>query len=348
MRARLGIALSLGAALAGLVFALGATASSLPAQPTPTSNPCLSVTVAPHVVSVGGVVTARTGPGTGGCAQSRLEWNWFVNGEKSSTCGTSSTSCEIKATRPTNGYRPICAVGTGASAGVQACDYVAVVTSGVYTVSGHLTAGSSFIQKLAKEQPALASVANAKVEAIDSEGEPTISRTAADGSYSLSLPRGRYTINVEPDAGVGYRGATTPQVRTLVVGGDIQHVDFALGRTMHLQGELTEDGSAVHHLLRLSMNFLEHGKLVGGAKNVVCSAVVCSGRVEGAILEDSWMRVQWPLTAGADRGGRRHYVREGREGRKRRTELPLGGESVRGHHPGPHSAPVRLSPAPSL
>jgi hypothetical protein len=99
MRTRIVIALSLCATLAALAPTLSATASSLPALPAPIGNPCLSVTVTPHVVNAGGVVTARTGPGTGGCTQSRLEWNWFVNGEKSSTCGTSSASCEIKATR---------------------------------------------------------------------------------------------------------------------------------------------------------------------------------------------------------------------------------------------------------
>ncbi len=303
MRTRLGITLSLVVTLAALVFALAATATSLPVQPAPTSSPCLSVAVAPHVVSVGGNVTARTGPGTGGCTHSQLEWNWFVNGEKSPTCGTSSTSCEIKATRPTNGYRPICAIGTGASTGIQACDYVAVTASGMYTVSGQLTAHSPLIKRLAKDSPELANVANAKVEAIDTDGESTVATTAADGSYSLSVPRGRYTITVDPDYGADARGATTPGTRMLLVSGNVEHVDFALGRVMHLQGELTEHGSAVHHKLRLALSFLERGKLVGSAGNVVCTATVCSGRVGiGGALDDSWIYVKWPFTAGADRG----------------------------------------------
>src|ERR1700748_2053062 len=124
MRTRIGIALGIGAAL---ILALSETARSVPGPPPPISSACLSVSVTPHVVNAGGVVTARTGPGTGGCTQPHLEWKWFVNGEKSSTCGTSSTSCTIDATRPTTGYRPICAVGTGTSTGLQACDYVAVV-----------------------------------------------------------------------------------------------------------------------------------------------------------------------------------------------------------------------------
>jgi hypothetical protein len=303
MRTRLVIALSLGVTLAALIFALGATASSLPAQPAPISSPCLSVTVAPHVVSVGGNVIARTGAGTGGCTHSQLEWSWFVNGEKSTTCGTSSTSCEIKATRPTNGYRPICAIGTGTSAGIQACDYVAVTAAGTFTVSGQLTARSPLIKRLARDTPTLANVANAKVEAIGADGESTVATTAADGSYSLSVPRGRYTITVDPAYGADARGATSPGTRTIVVSGNIEHVDFALGRVMHLQGELTEEGSAVHHKLRLSMSFLRRGKLVGSAGNVVCTATVCSGRaVIGGALEDSWIYVKWPFTAGADRG----------------------------------------------
>src|ERR1700759_5412243 len=169
MRKRLGITLALVATLAALVFAMGATATSLPVLPAPIGNPCLSVTAAPHVVSVGGNVTARTGPGTGGCTHSQLEWNWFVNGEKSTTCGTSSTSGEIKATRPTTGYRPICAIGTGASTGIQACDYVAVTASGVYTVSGQLTARSALIKRFSADTPALANVANAKVEAVGAD-----------------------------------------------------------------------------------------------------------------------------------------------------------------------------------
>jgi len=290
----------LGSALAALIFAPGATASP---QPSPSGGPCLSVSVAPHVVSVGGVVTARTGPGTGGCTHSQLEWNWFVNGEKSTTCGTSSTSCEIKATRPTSGYRPICAVGTGASAGIQACDYVAVEASGVYTVSGQLTARSALIKRFADGTPSLANVANAKVEAIDAEGQPTIAKTAADGSYSLGLPRGRYTITVEPDAGIGYVGATTPDSRTVVVSGDLQHVDFALGRVMHLEGELTRHGSARRHRLGLSMTFTQHGKPVGRANNVICSVLLCVGRTFiVSIPGDPWLRVEWPSTVHADRG----------------------------------------------
>jgi hypothetical protein len=290
-------------ALAVPAFALSAAASSLPAQPAPTSNPCLSVSVAPHVVSVGGNVIARTGSGTGGCTHSQVEWNWFVNGEKSTTCGTSSTSCEIKATRPTNGYRPICAVGTGASAGIQACDYVAVEASGTYTVSGRLTGSSTLIRQLAKSTPSLANVANAKVEAIDAEGEPTIVRTAADGSYSLSLSRGRYTITVEPDAGTGYQAATTPDSRTVNVGGEVPNVNFALGRILHLEGELTWHGSARRHRLGLRMVFKEHGRPVGSANNVVCSVILCVGRTFiSGIDGNPWLRVEWPSTAGADRG----------------------------------------------
>jgi hypothetical protein len=42
---------------------------------------------------------------------------------------------------------------------------------------------------------------------------------------------------------------------------------------------------------------------VGSAGNVVCTATVCSGRVAiGGALEDSWIYVKWPFTAGADRG----------------------------------------------
>src|ERR1700753_2482392 len=163
MRTRIGIALALGATL---IFALSATASPLPEPPAPIGSPCISVLLTPHVVSAGGVVTAHTGPGTGGCTQSHLEWNWFVNGEKDSTCGTSSTSCEIKATRPTNGYRPICAIGTGTSSGIQACDYVAVLASGTVTVSGRIAASSPVIRPLAERTPKLANVAGATVEAV--------------------------------------------------------------------------------------------------------------------------------------------------------------------------------------
>jgi hypothetical protein len=152
---------------------------------------------------------------------------------------------------------PICAVGTGASSGLQACDYVAVVASGIFTVSGQLTASSPLIERLAKDSPSLANVANAKVEAIDSEGESTVTTTAADGSYSLGVPRGTYTIKVYPDNGADARGATTPGTRTVIVSENAEHVDFALGRVMHLQGELIAHGSAVHHKLRLSVSFLD-------------------------------------------------------------------------------------------
>jgi hypothetical protein len=302
MRTRLGIALSLGAALAALTFALSATASPLPAQPAPIGDPCLTVTVAPHVVSVGGNVIARTGPGTGGCTHPRVEWSWFVNGEKSTTCGTSSSSCEIKATRPTDGYRPICAVGTGASAGVQACDYVAVTASGTYTVSGHLTARSAQIKRLSASTPELANVANAKVEAVGPDGESTVTRTAADGSYSLSVPRGRYTITVEPDAGADYVGATTPGAREVIVAGDLQHIDFALGQTLHLKGELIGFRPERHHLLGLRMSFLQNGKLVGSANNVICTAIVCAGRATIGSIGEVWFREEWPLVAHAERG----------------------------------------------
>jgi Carboxypeptidase regulatory-like domain len=289
MRVRLGAALSLSAILAVLSFALSAGATS---APVPITNSCLSVIVAPHTVSVGGVVTAHTGPGTGGCTHTNVEWNWFVNGEKETTCGTNSASCSIKASRATSGFRPICAVGTGASPGVQACDYVEVVTSGVDTVSGRITALSPLIKRLAKSTPKLANVADAKVEAIDSHGRATSTTTAADGSYSLGVPAGRYTIRVDPEAGIGYHASTTPASRTVVVKGDIENVNFGLGRVIHLVSEAEYTGFGSERGSELDLRFFEHKKRVGGA-TIDCH-LVCVGRARiKGIIGIPWLRVAW-------------------------------------------------------
>jgi hypothetical protein len=297
MRARrLAPSLLISVALAALTLALTARAASLPTLPAPITNACLTVTVQPHVIDAGGVVTARTGPGTGGCTQSQLQWNWFVNGEKSTTCGTSATTCSVPASRPTNGYRPICAVGTGTSPGIQACDYVAVVASTQYTVSGQLTANSALGRDLTDDRPSLGRVAGADVRALDSDGNLVAeTTTTASGRYSLSLPRGRYTISIEQDPRPFYHGASTPASRTVVVSGDRRHVNFTIGRIIHLKVHVLGVAfSDAHRVWIIGMHFWENGKLVGGARHIVCTTVVCNGqtRIDG-VIGYPWLHLNW-------------------------------------------------------
>jgi hypothetical protein len=145
---------------------------------------------------VGGNVIARTGPGTSGCTHSQVEWNWFVNGEKEPDLRHEQHLVRNQGDAR-HGWLPAnLRSGDGREPGNPSVRLRRRHGVGMYTVSGQLTARSALIKRLSASTPELANVANAKVEAIASDGDSTVTRTAADGSYSLSVPRGRYTILV--------------------------------------------------------------------------------------------------------------------------------------------------------
>jgi hypothetical protein len=211
---------------------------------------------------------------------------------KDPTCGTSSTTCAIKAIRPTNSYRPICAVGTGASPGDPGVRLRRRARIRHVHCQRTHRRGQPADQATRREDAEARERRRRTVEAINSNGDAVTTKTAADGTYSLDVPAGRYAVRVDPEAGIGYHGTTTPASRTMVVKGDVGNVNFGLGRILRLEAEAEYSGFGSEHGNLIDLPFRQHKKLVGvGADDCI---LVCLGRAHiKGIVGHPWLRVAW-------------------------------------------------------
>ncbi len=293
------------ALFATLVAAAPAAGYALPPPPPnlPAPSTCASVSALPHAVSVGASITGRVGPGTGGCTFKTLSWNWFANGVRVTTCATDSTVCTIKTTRPTSGWKALCIVGAGSSGGLTACDYVAVLPRGIFDLSGTVASSQNLaIRTLAPSLPEVARVAGLTVTARGAGGAVSTVTDAA-GNYALAVPRGTYKVSVTPRPVPKLRLTTTPASKRVTIAKDTTGVDFLLGATRTLTGELTAIGAPHIGGQEYSMRFLAGMKVIGRSlKPFNCNGlaihfVQCSGGpmaiagIEGKL----YFSIEWPI-----------------------------------------------------
>jgi hypothetical protein len=200
-------------ALSVAIIATSASSAAADLGPPPpnleSASPCISVSARPHAVSVGASITGRTGPGTGGCTEKQLSWNWFAAGERVTACATNSTVCVIKTDRPTSAWTTLCVVGTGSSGGLTACDYVAVLGGGLHDLSGTIESGA----------PGSLQASGVTVRARGPGGTHT-TVTDSHGNYTFAVAAGTYLVTPGRP--------TFPAHRTVSVTRDTTGVDFAL------------------------------------------------------------------------------------------------------------------------
>lgn len=109
------------------------TPSPLGAPPAEPQSRCAAMTVSPHVVSVGGTITATAGPaqpGSCGGGPGSVIWTWgFSAGATpvSGSCQANSATCTLTAVFVTSGYVSLCINGASVQGPWDSCDYYAVV-----------------------------------------------------------------------------------------------------------------------------------------------------------------------------------------------------------------------------
>ena len=184
---------------------------------------CQGMSVASHIVFPGKDVVATTSAGICGSAPKDIHWSWTAgSGAAKHGCGTDATTCEFKASGPTNGYAVLCINGGNVQGGWTSCDYYGVPANDVGIIDGYV-----------KDKDGGA-VPGTVVTAYGHPGANTT--TGADGFYAMQVKAGNYRIL--PSGGPHGKSAPvySPKLNsTTIANGTTGTADFTLLAGIELQ-----------------------------------------------------------------------------------------------------------------
>jgi hypothetical protein len=243
---------------------------------------CAPISISPHLVGIGGTISAHAGPRTDACGgpADDVDWQWGLqDGTKVvSGCGDTASTCVVKAVAATNAWVEGCLDGGSDFGGWSSCDYYGVLPKGQHDLSGTISANRASGKSVAGQ-----------TVAADGPGGRQTTTTDARGTYTFAVKDGTYTVT--PSA------ATSPVRRTVTVTRDTTGVDFELTSdelALHFSpGSVTADG--LGHFEGTATDTKTGGSAVAGQAlsftpplDVRPRALVCSpsGLVYPTVLND--------------------------------------------------------------